>query len=256
MHSAARRTIPERTLAPHSFFQSAIFTRVGCLPDPKSKKSVLVPRLMAFASASQRVCGADSQLIVPSCAIKQNTGVSGSLSQTKTYCINLYHIQQSHLQNHPWVMPKHGSHQHIHHKSGFLTGCPETTASHTIRREHTRAISMIQMVRNWERELFGGAYDDAKGFDRCKYGALRLGWSPEWYGSPWMTMMTQRVKPVSWVLQVCGGTNLQISCCLNPLLQPWLSEPAPQGTWKRHPMASLYRISMDIIGYLDPSWSI
>lgn len=37
MHSAARRTIPERTLAPHSFFQSAIFTRVGCLPDPKSK---------------------------------------------------------------------------------------------------------------------------------------------------------------------------------------------------------------------------
>lgn len=30
-------------------------------------------------------------------------------------------------------------------------------------------------MRSWERELFGGAYDDAKGFDRCKYGALQLG---------------------------------------------------------------------------------
>ena len=31
------------------------------------------------------------------------------------------------------------------------------------------------LMRSWERELFGGAYDDAKGFDRCKYGALQLG---------------------------------------------------------------------------------
>lgn len=28
--------------------------------------------------------------------------------------------------------------------------------------------------KGWERELFGGAYDDAKGFDRCKYGALNV----------------------------------------------------------------------------------
>ncbi|CAE7483801.1 unnamed protein product [Symbiodinium natans] len=28
--------------------------------------------------------------------------------------------------------------------------------------------------QNWERELFGGAYDDAKPFDRCKYGALSV----------------------------------------------------------------------------------
>eukprot|EP00931_Biecheleriopsis_adriatica_P001511 TRINITY_DN10187_c0_g1_i1.p1 TRINITY_DN10187_c0_g1~~TRINITY_DN10187_c0_g1_i1.p1 ORF type:complete len:1911 (-),score=394.98 TRINITY_DN10187_c0_g1_i1:31-5049(-) len=27
---------------------------------------------------------------------------------------------------------------------------------------------------SWERELFGGAYDSAKGFDRCKYGALNV----------------------------------------------------------------------------------
>ncbi|CAJ1380979.1 unnamed protein product [Effrenium voratum] len=28
--------------------------------------------------------------------------------------------------------------------------------------------------QNWEKELFGGAYDDAKPFDRCKYGALSV----------------------------------------------------------------------------------
>ncbi|CAJ1386191.1 unnamed protein product [Effrenium voratum] len=28
--------------------------------------------------------------------------------------------------------------------------------------------------QNWEKELFGGAYDNAKGFDRCKYGALNV----------------------------------------------------------------------------------
>eukprot|EP00930_Biecheleria_cincta_P019798 TRINITY_DN15031_c0_g1_i3.p1 TRINITY_DN15031_c0_g1~~TRINITY_DN15031_c0_g1_i3.p1 ORF type:complete len:1831 (+),score=335.53 TRINITY_DN15031_c0_g1_i3:61-5553(+) len=28
--------------------------------------------------------------------------------------------------------------------------------------------------RGWEKELFGGAYDTAKGFDRCKYGALNV----------------------------------------------------------------------------------
>ncbi|CAE7671489.1 unnamed protein product [Symbiodinium necroappetens] len=28
--------------------------------------------------------------------------------------------------------------------------------------------------KGWEHELFGGAYDDAKGFDRVKYGALNV----------------------------------------------------------------------------------
>jgi len=28
--------------------------------------------------------------------------------------------------------------------------------------------------KNWEHELFGGAYDEAKPFDRCKYGALNV----------------------------------------------------------------------------------
>ena len=65
-HAAARRTIPERTLAPDSFFQSAIFTRVGCFLDPKSKNLLvgpMVPRLMAFASASQRVSESVAQIL-------------------------------------------------------------------------------------------------------------------------------------------------------------------------------------------------
>lgn len=135
-HAAARRTIPERTLAPDSFFQSAIFTRVGCFLDPKSKNLLVGPSAHGFcfsesASLWRRFL-VDCTIM---CHQAEHRGKWFAFSNKNI--LYQYHIQQSHLQNHPWVMhlPKHGSHQRIHHKSGFLTGCPETTASHTIRRE-------------------------------------------------------------------------------------------------------------------------
>lgn len=72
--------------------------------------------------------------------------------------------------------------------------CIRTTSGHRVNRTIICAIPFVAICspcltypllplgepRNWERELFGGAYDDAKGFDRCKYGALYLGpWVPE-----------------------------------------------------------------------------
>lgn len=30
----------------------------------------------------------------------------------------------------------------------------------------------LKTCQDWETDLFGGAYDDAKPFERCKYGAL------------------------------------------------------------------------------------
>ena len=32
-------------------------------------------------------------------------------------------------------------------------------------------------VQGWETDLFGGAYDEAKPFERCKYGALGVAWT-------------------------------------------------------------------------------
>ena len=32
--------------------------------------------------------------------------------------------------------------------------------------------SLFEPGEDWEKELFGGAYDEAKPFERCKYGAL------------------------------------------------------------------------------------
>ena len=31
-------------------------------------------------------------------------------------------------------------------------------------------------LQGWETELFGGTYDEAKPFERCKYGALSVPW--------------------------------------------------------------------------------
>ena len=45
------------------------------------------------------------------------------------------------------------------------------------QQSHTNASGSAQANntrKGWERELFGGAYDDAKGFDRVKYGALNV----------------------------------------------------------------------------------
>lgn len=33
---------------------------------------------------------------------------------------------------------------------------------------------MLEHGEGWEKELFGGCYDEAKPFERCKYGALSV----------------------------------------------------------------------------------
>ena len=33
---------------------------------------------------------------------------------------------------------------------------------------------MLKSGQGWEKELFGGCYDEAKPFERCKYGALSV----------------------------------------------------------------------------------
>ena len=40
----------------------------------------------------------------------------------------------------------------------------------------------ILPLKGWETELFGGTYDEAKPFERCKYGALNV--TNDYRGAP------------------------------------------------------------------------
>ncbi|CAE7615012.1 Caskin1 [Symbiodinium natans] len=55
----------------------------------------------------------------------------------------------------------------------------------------------------WERDLFGDAYDDAKPFERCKYGALNATWSDGRAGILNTSALAEPVGPVTNDFEGC-----------------------------------------------------
>ena len=93
-------------------------------------------------------------------------------------------------------------------------------------------------VQGWETELFGGCYDESKPFERCKYGALSVSWTPG-------KVLADSEASSIWM---CFFSSRDFSVCRTKGTQFWFSEGS-------HLMKCMLHIFLVLAGFYSSTIS-